>query len=235
MSGWWNVDLIKIKKAYSKLKIPSRKCFSCENMITPEEVQYYKMFPWKEMPTYELNGKNIHYMNLFVLCKECPKIDIISPETAIAHQTGAPKIREVLEQEKMNKDLNKKLSDLIDQNNAIICQYESLNIRSEELMKKKNDVNNYIKERQAQIKQLNNILNPLNDALEAVQKNVEDILEESQKNIIGHICGICLSSMESNIFAIVPCGHTYCSDCINKLRTCGVCRGPINMKLQLYF
>lgn len=234
MAGWWSPDLVKIQKAYSKLKIPSRKCFSCESMVEPQNVKFYKMFPWKEMPTYELNNKRIHYMNLFVLCQNCPKINIISPETAIAHQTGAESIREVLEQKNLNIDLNKKLCDLVDQNNSIICQIENLNVRSEELMKEKKKADDYIEERKAQVKKINELLDPINSVLKDIQQNVDDILEESQKKIIETPCCICLSSMEKNMTAIVPCGHVFCTTCVDNLRTCGKCRGPINLKMQLY-
>jgi hypothetical protein len=47
-------------------------------------------------------------------------------------------------------------------------------------------------------------------------------------------CSICL--MEPITSAIVPCGHTFCSNCIKKQNTnCYICRGIIRERIKLYF
>ena len=47
-------------------------------------------------------------------------------------------------------------------------------------------------------------------------------------------CSICLS--ESVSYAIVPCGHTFCSVCSKKQNTnCYICRGTIRERIKLYF
>ena len=47
-------------------------------------------------------------------------------------------------------------------------------------------------------------------------------------------CSICLS--ESISYAIVPCGHTFCSLCSKKQNTnCYICRGIIRERIKLYF
>ena len=48
------------------------------------------------------------------------------------------------------------------------------------------------------------------------------------------ICGICLT--ESIHFAVVPCGHTFCSTCSRKMNiSCYLCRGTIREKVKLFF
>lgn len=48
------------------------------------------------------------------------------------------------------------------------------------------------------------------------------------------LCTICFN--EQIQFAIVPCGHTYCSSCIKRhVLTCSVCRGNIRDRIRVYF
>lgn len=48
------------------------------------------------------------------------------------------------------------------------------------------------------------------------------------------MCSICLT--ESVGFAVVPCGHTFCTTCSRKMNmNCYLCRGVIREKLKLYF
>jgi hypothetical protein len=47
-------------------------------------------------------------------------------------------------------------------------------------------------------------------------------------------CSICITEPVSN--TIVPCGHTFCSNCIKKQNTtCYICRGTIRERVKLYF
>ena len=47
-------------------------------------------------------------------------------------------------------------------------------------------------------------------------------------------CAICLSEPVSS--ALVPCGHTFCSNCVKKQNTtCYICRGTIRERIKLYF
>ena len=45
-------------------------------------------------------------------------------------------------------------------------------------------------------------------------------------------CSICLDNTISH--CCVPCGHTYCYDCINKTNNCYICSGIIQNKIKLY-
>jgi hypothetical protein len=47
-------------------------------------------------------------------------------------------------------------------------------------------------------------------------------------------CAICLTDPVAT--AIVPCGHTFCGNCIKKQNTtCYICRGTIRERIKLYF
>jgi hypothetical protein len=47
-------------------------------------------------------------------------------------------------------------------------------------------------------------------------------------------CAICLT--EPVVTAIVPCGHTFCGNCIKKQNiNCYICRGTIRERIKLYF
>jgi hypothetical protein len=47
-------------------------------------------------------------------------------------------------------------------------------------------------------------------------------------------CSICLTDSVSS--AIVPCGHTFCGNCIKKQNTtCYICRGTIRERVKLFF
>jgi hypothetical protein len=47
-------------------------------------------------------------------------------------------------------------------------------------------------------------------------------------------CSICLT--ESITHTIVPCGHTFCTNCSKKQNTtCYICRGQIRERVKLFF
>ena len=61
----------------------------------------------------------------------------------------------------------------------------------------------------------------------SLQHNIKNNVNEPQ-------CSICLT--ESVSFAIVPCGHTFCSICSKKQNTnCYICRGNIRERIKLFF
>ena len=61
----------------------------------------------------------------------------------------------------------------------------------------------------------------------SLQNNIKNTINEPQ-------CSICLT--ESVSYAIVPCGHTFCSLCSKKQNTnCYICRGIIRERIKLYF
>ena len=68
----------------------------------------------------------------------------------------------------------------------------------------------------------NNIINALKLQLEDKNK----IINETNK------CSICIDNTIS--YCCIPCGHTYCYDCINKTNNCYICRGNIHNKIKLY-
>ena len=62
----------------------------------------------------------------------------------------------------------------------------------------------------------NNIINELKKELEEKNK-----------------CSICFNNTISH--CCNPCGHTYCTDCIDKTNNCYICRGIIHNKIKLFF
>lgn len=56
----------------------------------------------------------------------------------------------------------------------------------------------------------------------------------TESGSIESVCSICL--VDSVAYAVVPCGHTFCSGCSRKMNmNCYLCRGTIREKLKLYF
>jgi len=59
-------------------------------------------------------------------------------------------------------------------------------------------------------------------------------LQYNIKNTNDPQCSICLTEPVS--YTIVPCGHTFCSNCSKKQNTnCYICRGNIRERVKLYF
>ena len=73
------------------------------------------------------------------------------------------------------------------------------------------------------IKTRNKIINDLKIELEEKNK----IINESNK------CTICFNNTISH--CCNPCGHTYCSDCIDKTNNCYICRAIIHNNIKLFF
>jgi len=58
--------------------------------------------------------------------------------------------------------------------------------------------------------------------------------QQAMKESTDPSCAICL--LDTVSYAIVPCGHTFCSSCSKKQNTtCYICRGVIRERLKLYF
>jgi hypothetical protein len=68
----------------------------------------------------------------------------------------------------------------------------------------------------------NNIISDLKIKLEEKNKIINEINK----------CSICIDNTISH--CCVPCGHTYCYDCINESNNCYICRGNIRNKIKLY-
>jgi hypothetical protein len=76
----------------------------------------------------------------------------------------------------------------------------------------------------------NKIIDDLKMQLDDKNKIIDDL---KIKNNEINKCSICLDNPIS--YCCIPCGHTYCTDCINKTNNCYICRGIISNKLKLYF
>ena len=111
----------------------------------------------------------------------------------------------------LNKE-NKRLLSLITEQNKTI---EDKNLIITELEM------HYYSPRLLEIRQ--NIINALKIQLEDKIKIIENLSNK---------CTICYNTTITH--CCVPCGHTYCSDCINKTSNCYICRGIIQNKIKLY-
>ena len=111
----------------------------------------------------------------------------------------------------LNKE-NERLLSLITEQNKMI---EDKNLIITELEM------HYYSPRLLEIRQ--NIINALKLQLEDKTK----IIDETNK------CSICFNNTISH--CCVPCGHTYCNECINKTNNCYICRGIIRNKIKLFF
>jgi hypothetical protein len=112
----------------------------------------------------------------------------------------------------LNKE-NKRLLSLITEQNKTI---EDKNLIITELEM------HYYSPRLLEIRQ--NIINALKIQLEDKIKIIENLSNK---------CTICYNTTINH--CCVPCGHTYCSDCINKTNNCYICRGIIRNKIKLFF
>jgi hypothetical protein len=74
-----------------------------------------------------------------------------------------------------------------------------------------------------------NIINALKLQIEDKNKIINDL---TIKNNEVNKCTICIDNIIS--YCCIPCGHTYCSDCINKTNNCYICRGIIRNKIKLF-
>lgn len=73
-------------------------------------------------------------------------------------------------------------------------------------------------------------LNSCTQVIKHLYKSYQSIKEVS----LVHICPICLNNSVSSF--LIPCGHTFCDNCIKKIRTsCFICRQDIQRFSQLYF
>ena len=74
-------------------------------------------------------------------------------------------------------------------------------------------------------KKLDDLINQQEDILNGIKSKIK---KENSK----FECNICF---ENDIeYACVPCGHTFCSKCLNGTE-CYICRTPIKSKVKLYF
>lgn len=58
------------------------------------------------------------------------------------------------------------------------------------------------------------------------------ILKATPEEKVKNTCSICATNKINT--CINPCGHVFCNTCTDKMRNCGMCRGPINTKIKLY-
>lgn len=81
------------------------------------------------------------------------------------------------------------------------------------------------------IDQLNIKLRSNNNKLADFKKLILNCAKNDKVDI--NMCNVCVTN-KINI-CINPCGHTFCSSCIEKMNSkCGMCRGNIDSKIKIY-
>lgn len=81
------------------------------------------------------------------------------------------------------------------------------------------------------IDQLNIKLRSNNNKLADFKKLILNCVKNDKVDI--NMCNVCVTN-KINI-CINPCGHTFCSSCIEKMNSkCGMCRGNIDSKIKIY-
>ena len=74
------------------------------------------------------------------------------------------------------------------------------------------------------------------DNINRFKENSEELIHKIKKygNIIHSLeCSICMDNISDNI--LLPCGHLFCSNCLNQFTQCPTCRVHILSKSKLYF
>jgi hypothetical protein len=118
-------------------------------------------------------------------------------------------------------------------NTKLSCLFEiESNDKYEAVMK---SVEEYLKH----IYEINKFDEDYHNLLEAYRRfiSLRDIIQMGRtRDIIEKepVCGICIQ--ESVMYAIVPCGHTFCQTCSRRqMGTCYMCRSTIKEKVKLFF
>lgn len=169
------------------------------------------------------------------------------------------------EELKKNRIMDGGLNDFLRQTKWIINQYKIFGeevLRLESLLFQKIEVLDKINSRIPIISSLSNnevlpeLINTFSKYVESIYNsmNIEEVYTElviayKKWNICRQIisihsnfknesydpqCAICLTEPVGS--TIVPCGHTFCNNCIKKQNTsCYICRGIIRERIKLYF
>jgi len=59
------------------------------------------------------------------------------------------------------------------------------------------------------------------------------LIPQRVANISEPICCICM--IEPIVMAMVPCGHTFCTNCSKRTMACHICRQAVTTRLRIYF
>jgi len=120
-------------------------------------------------------------------------------------------------QSTLNSKKNKTIKELETVNNSI----ENLKL-----------FHNELKDKNKELQKENSILL---DNIKKFKINSEELISKIKKhgNIICALeCSICMDNISDNI--LLPCGHLFCSNCLNQLKECPTCRIHILSKRRLY-
>jgi len=108
----------------------------------------------------------------------------------------------------------------------------SSNEKIEQLTKKeRSELFTYLNREQCDIiETLNTTIDRMKTCITIHEKNLKELKNKEASPLE---CSICMNN-KINV-ALVPCGHTYCDDCICTSSFCYKCRSPIISRIKLYF
>ena len=86
-----------------------------------------------------------------------------------------------------------------------------------------------VKDKRNTLENLDDTINHLKTKIVIEEKRLKD-LEMSGKNKTE--CSICMNNIKNTV--VIPCGHTYCNECIGNQDTCFICREKITNKYNIY-
>ena len=64
------------------------------------------------------------------------------------------------------------------------------------------------------------------------EKTINKLLQENIGNSENNKCSICFTSIISK--CCIPCGHTYCNNCITSTDNCHICRSYVDRLINIY-
>ena len=99
------------------------------------------------------------------------------------------------------------------------------------LNENKINIENFVFDVDSKISELNNKLHDNNEILLKFKHILLKCMGEDR--ICYNLCNVCLTNKIS--ICINPCGHTFCSCCIDRMNLkCGMCRGKIESKIKIF-
>ena len=135
----------------------------------------------------------------------------------------------VLESEKTLLNEIKDLDKMRSLNDELLVFYEIL--EDDELKDKFKDLALEAYNSKINNKKFKDMLYIYHLMLDLHKKNIEALKDINLFNS-KPLCPLCFQNMIN--YVIIPCGHTFCKNCLDRCANCGVCRGTITTIQQIY-
>jgi hypothetical protein len=94
-------------------------------------------------------------------------------------------------------------------------------------------IHNFISNIDVKLYELDELIKSNNNKIKSFNKLVSKCISDEEKNKNKNACTVCISR-KINI-CLNPCGHTFCSTCIEKMNNnCAMCRQPFISKIKMF-